>query len=126
MTRTEIENALKDLNQLVLTGKAIDAFDKYYHEEVSMQENHLPPTVSKAANREREKDFFGNITEFRSAEVKGIAVGDNISYVTWHYDYTHREWGVRNYTQVSIQHWKDGKIIREQFYYTPPPPNGSN
>lgn len=117
MTRIEIENALLDLNQLVLSGKAIDAFDKYYHENVSMQENHLPPTVSKAANREREEAFFDNITEFRGAEVRGLAVGDDISYVTWHYDYTHREWGVRNYTQVSIQHWKDGKIIWEQFVY---------
>ena len=56
--------------------------------------------------------------EFRNASVLGVAVGDNISYVTWHYDYTHREWGVRNYTQVSVQHWKDGRIIREQFIYS--------
>jgi hypothetical protein len=25
--------------------------------------------------------------------------------------------GVRDYTQVSIQEWKDGKIIRETFVY---------
>ena len=118
MTRIEIENALKDLNHLVLNGKAMEAFDKYYHNEVSMQENHLPPTVSKAANREREIRFFNDVTQFRGAEVKGLAVGDDISYVTWHYDYTHCQWGVRNYTQVSIQHWKDGKIIHEQFIYS--------
>jgi hypothetical protein len=117
MTRTEIENAIKDLNELVLNGKALEAFEKYYHDDVSMQENHLTPTVSKAANREREKEFFDGITEFRNAKVKGLAVGDNISYVTWEYDYTHREWGLRNYTQVSIQQWKDGKIIHEQFVY---------
>ena len=118
MTRIEIEKALKDLNNLVLNGKAIEAFDKYYHDEVSMQENQLSPMVSKAANREREIQFFNNVTQFRGADVKGLAVGDDISYVTWHYDYTHRLWGVRNYTQVSIQHWKDGKIIHEQFIYS--------
>lgn len=117
MTRTEIENSLKDLNQLVLEGKALEAFEKYYHEDVSMQENHEPPTVSKAANREREKQFFADITEFRNAAVEGVAVGDGISYVTWKYDYTHKDWGVKNYTQVAVQHWKDGKIIREQFIY---------
>jgi hypothetical protein len=118
MTRIQIEEALKDLNNLVLNGQALEAFDKYYHDEVSMQENHLPPTVSKAANREREIQFFNNITEFRGAEVKNLAVGDGISYVTWQYDYTHREWGVRNYTQVAVQQWKDGKIIHEQFIYS--------
>jgi hypothetical protein len=37
--------------------------------------------------------------------------------VIWKYDYTHKEWGTRDYTQVSVQHWKDGKIIHEQFIY---------
>lgn len=117
MNRDQIESAIQELNNMVLAGKAIEAFEKFYHDEVSMQENHLPATISKAANRRREEAFFRNITEFRSAQVKGLAVGDNISYVTWEYDYTHREWGIRNYTQVSVQHWQDGKIIHEQFFY---------
>ncbi|WP_353718345.1 SnoaL-like domain-containing protein [Dyadobacter sp. 676] len=117
MNRDQIESAIRELNDMVLNGKAMEAFEKYYHDQVSMQENHLPATVSKAANRKREEEFFDNVLEFRSAAVKGLAVGDNISYVTWHFDYTHREWGVRNYTQVSVQHWQDGQIIHEQFFY---------
>jgi hypothetical protein len=118
MTRTQIETALTDLNKLVIEGKLMDAFEKYYHDDVSMQENNAAPTVSKSANRERELAFLASITEFRGAEVKGIAVGDSISYVTWHYDYTHKDWGLRNYTQISVQHWKEGKIINEQFIYS--------
>lgn len=117
MTRQQIEESITDLNNLVLQGKSMEAFEKYYHEEVSMQENDQPPTVSKSINRQREQAFFGAITEFRGAEVKGLAIGDNVSYVTWHYDYTHKDWGVRNYTQVSVQHWEEGKIIHEQFIY---------
>jgi hypothetical protein len=117
MTRTQIENSVKDLNNLVLTGKMLEAFDKYYHDDVLMQENDLPPTVTKVANRQREVEFLENVTEFRGAEVKGVAVGDDISVVIWNYDYTHRELGVRNYSQVSIQQWKDGKIINEKFIY---------
>ena len=117
MTRIEIEHSLKDLNQLVLEGKMMEAFEKYYHDEVSMQENSSPATISKTANRARELEFLGNITEFRKAEVKGFGVGDNISFVIWNYDYTHREWGEKNYTQVSVQEWKDGKIIDEKFIY---------
>lgn len=117
MSNTTIEQSLKDLNERVLAGQLLEAFDQYYHDEVSMQENDAPPTVTKAANRQREIEFLENITEFRSAEVKGMSVGDNVSFVIWKYDYTHREWGVRNYTQVSVQYWKDGKIIRERFLY---------
>lgn len=112
-----ISEKIKHLNQLVLDGKLMDAFELYYHDDVTMQENAMPPTIGKAANRERELTFLNSITEFRSASVIDTAVGDNVSFVTWQYDYTHKEWGVRNYQQVSVQHWKDGKIVNEQFFY---------
>ncbi|MEO6667923.1 MAG: SnoaL-like domain-containing protein [Ferruginibacter sp.] len=108
---------LTDLNQLVLDGKMLEAFEKYYHDDVAMQENSNTATIGKEANRMREQIFLENITEFRGAAVLNMAAGDNVSFVEWKYDYTHKEWGMRNYTQVSKQQWKDGKIIHEQFFY---------
>lgn len=117
MTRSQLEQSLHELNKLVSTGNALEAFEKFYHDDVTMQENNDTPTVSKEANRQREIEFFSNVTEFRGAEVKGLGVGDNISFVVWNYDYTHKDWGVKNYSQVAIQEWKDGKIINEKFVY---------
>jgi len=117
MANITIETSVNDLNTLILDGKAMEAFEKYYAEEVVMQENETIPTKGKETNRLRERAFFDNITEFRGASVLSKAVGENVSYVTWHFDYTHKEWGVRNYTQVSAQTWKDGKIVKEQFFY---------
>src|SRR5258706_11482532 len=117
MTQTTIEERIKNLNSLILEGKSMDGFEKYYDDQVVMQENELPPTVGKEANRNRELLFFSNITEFRGAKVLNLSAGENISFVTWHFDYTHKEWGIRNYTQISVQHWKNGKIIKEQFFY---------
>lgn len=108
---------IDDLNDLVLQGRALEAFEKYYHDDVVMQENNSAPTIGKEANRRREIDFFSAITEFRNANPLKVTVGENVTMVQWHYDYTHRDWGVRNYSQVSVQEWKDGKIIREQFFY---------
>jgi hypothetical protein len=112
-----LKEKITELNSLVLSGKALDAFEKFYHNDVVMQENEGAPTVGKVANLQREKQFFANITDFRGAEVKALAIGDNVSTVVWSYDYTHKEWGVRKYTQASVQHWKDGLIIKEQFFY---------
>ena len=112
-----IKEKINHLNQLILEGKALEGFELYYDDEVLMQENENPATIGKELNRQREIDFFGNITEFRGAKAVDVAVGENISYVKWHYDYTHKDWGVRKYTQVSVQHWKDGKIVKEQFFY---------
>jgi hypothetical protein len=117
MTNTTIENSLKDLNRLILNGTAMEGFEKYYDNNVVMQENEMTPTIGKDANRQRELHFFNSITEFRDAKVLGHAIGENMSFVTWHFDYTHKDWGVRKYTQVSVQTWKDGKIVKEQFFY---------
>lgn len=112
----DLRAKLEDLNALVLDGRALEAFERYYHPDVVMQENEQAPTVGKDANRQRETDFFNTITDFRGAAVQAVAVGDDTSTVVWHYDYTHQDWGVRNYTQASVQRWQDGLIIREQFF----------
>jgi hypothetical protein len=117
MTETQIKTSLTDLNALVINGRLIDAFEKYYHEEVEMQENSSPPVKGKDINRKRELEFLSSITEFRNASVRELAINGNTSFVIWSYDYTHKEWGVRKYTQVSVQNWKDGQIIKEQFFY---------
>ena len=105
------------LNKMVLNGEALEAFERFYHEDVEMQENDAPPTKGKAANRQREAEFFSSITEFRSASVREVAVGENVTICEWHFDYTHSAWGVRNYSQVSVQNWQDGLIVRERFFY---------
>ena len=114
---TTLLEKISDLNDLVLQGKALEAFEKYYDDDVIMQENENAPTVGKKANRKREEDFFSAITEFRGAQPLKISVGEETTMVQWHYDYTHNDWGVRNYNQVSVQEWKNGKIIKEQFFY---------
>ena len=109
---------ISDLNDLVMQGKALEAFEKYYHDDVVMQENESPATIGKTANLLRERQFFADITEFRSARPLKVTVGEGVTMVQWQYDYTHTSWGVRNYVQVSVQEWLDGKIIREQFFYS--------
>lgn len=113
----QIKEKIIELNQLILAGKGMEAFEKFYHPNVTMQENEAVPMVGKEPNRKRELEFFNSITEFRDARVNSVAVGEDVSMVEWFFDYTHKEWGVRKYTQVSVQQWQDGQIIKEQFFY---------
>ena len=55
---TTLMEKINDLNNLVVQGKSLEAFDKYYDDEVVMQENENPPTIGKIANRKREEEFF--------------------------------------------------------------------
>ncbi|MGH7909616.1 MAG: SnoaL-like domain-containing protein [Thermodesulfobacteriota bacterium] len=112
-----LKDLVEDLNTMILKGQIMEAFEKYYHYDVVMQENEQTPTIGKAENREREKQFLADLVEFRKAEVKAVAVGDNVTMVEWFFDYTHKEWGKKTYHQVAVQRWKGGRIVHERFYY---------
>jgi hypothetical protein len=117
ITATDLRTNFEDIKSLVLQGKAMEAFEKYYGDDVVMQENEAPATYGKAANRDRELDFFAKLTEFRAAEVKAVAYGDDVIISEWFVDYTHAEWGKVTHDQISVQRWQDGKVIHERFYY---------
>jgi ketosteroid isomerase-like protein len=108
---------ISTINDMILERKALEAFDQFYHDDIVMQENDNPIVEEKAVNRQREEDFFEAITEFRVAQPLKVTIAENITMVEWHFDYTHKDWGIKNYTQVVVQDWKDGKIIKEKFYY---------
>ncbi|MBD1913951.1 MULTISPECIES: nuclear transport factor 2 family protein [unclassified Leptolyngbya] len=116
-TNFDLKTAFEDIKQLVFQGKAMEAFETYYGDDVVMQENEQPATVGKDANRQRELDFFSKVTEFRGIALKQVAFGDNVIISEWSLDYTHADWGDRTYDQVSVQVWQDGKVVHERFYY---------
>jgi hypothetical protein len=118
MTTTSLKENVTALNNMILEGKILDAFEQFYADNVTMQENENPATIGKAACKVNEDAFVNGITAFRNATVKNVLVSDNLTATEWQFDFTHKDWGVRNYTQLSVQRWNDeGKIINEHFYY---------
>ncbi len=113
----DLKTTFEDIKTLVLQGKAMEVFEKYYGDDVVMQENETPATIGKATNRQRELDFFSKVVEFRGLELKNVAYGENVIISEWFVDYTHAEWGKVTHDQVSVQQWKDDKVVHERFYY---------
>ncbi len=66
MNAESFKAAVADLIAKVVGGKALDAFDQYYADDVTMQENEQPPRVGKAACRAFEVDFFSKIKAVRT------------------------------------------------------------
>lgn len=112
-----LKELVNELNQMILQGRTMEAFEKLYDDNVVMQENEEPPTVGKDANRKREEAFLNQLIDLRDVRLHDVAIGDGVTMVRWTYDYTHKEWGTKKYTQVSVQHWRNGRITHEYFYY---------
>jgi len=114
-----IKENVEELNQMILNGEILPAFEKFYAEDIVMQDNETSPREGKSTCRKFEEEFVSNLTEFRGAEVKNVFISEDagVAAVEWFFDYSHKEWGDRKYTQVAVQRWKDGKIVSEKFMY---------
>ena len=114
---SDLRTQVDQLNQMILEGKVLDAFEKFYAEDVVMQDNNYPERVGKDVNRQYEEAFVTGLTEFRGAKVLSSIISDDMAVTEWWLDYSHKDWGTRNYRQLAVQRWKNGKIVEEKFYY---------
>jgi ketosteroid isomerase-like protein len=101
----------------ILAGKLLETFEAYYADDVVMSENRKDERVGKAANREYEQQFVGNVQEFHGAQVGRMLVDGDHAAVEWIFDLTFKGGNRVKMQQVALQTWKDGKIIREDFYH---------
>ena len=112
----------QDLQNMVLSGQLMDAFEKYYHEDVVMVEGTGETTSGKAANRVREEKFLGSIAEFHGAGVEAISANEEtgVSMAEVWMDVTFQHGNRMKMEQVTVQRWKGDEIIHERFYYNMP------
>lgn len=115
-----IKENVKELNDMILQGKMMEAFEKFYADDVVMQENSEEPRVGKDVNREFEKKFMENIEEFHGAKVNVVAFSDDgeTAMSHWDMDITFKGSERKKSSQIAVQKWKDGKIVNERFFHS--------
>jgi len=107
----------EELDQAILTGKALEAFEKFYADDVVMVEGTGETFEGKDVNRRREEEFFGSVEEFHGASIGAKGFGDNVSLAEWVFDVTFKGGSRVKMEQAVVRTWKDGKVVRERFYY---------
>lgn len=115
---TPIQTLDAELNQMILSGQLMDAFERFYGDDVVMQENSLPPTVGKAANRTREQEFLASVAEVHEIGVTSTGVGSNdTTFGLWLIDATYKGGPRVKMEQVTVRRWQDGKVVSERFFH---------
>lgn len=107
----------QELNSMILQGKILESFDKFYADDVVMQENLDAPFNGKAFNRKREADWLASVEQFHGAECIGSAVNGDVSYSEWTLDVAYKGGHRVKMSQVAARRWKNGQIVHERFYY---------
>ena len=116
----DITSNVNELNKMVSEGQTEEAFDKFYANNVSMQENNDEPMVGKDPNREREakaKEMMKGVTEFKT-HVANLAIEGNVSFTEWETEITFEDGKQMKGAQIARSVWNDeGQIINERYFH---------
>jgi len=109
---------ITDIYTLLGQGKAMDAFEKYYHNNCDMILEDGKVVSGKDANRDRELEFFSSVESFNGMEILAINANEETATtsVECTMDVTFKGGNQMVIQQVATQKWDGDHIISERFY----------
>ncbi|MFY0652307.1 MAG: nuclear transport factor 2 family protein [Cyclobacteriaceae bacterium] len=113
-----LKEKTQDIYNMLGQGQLLEAFDKYYADNVVMTEPR-GTYDGKTACRQHEEEFLGMIQEIHGMEVKAIG-SDEEAGVVFHetnMDVTFKDGNRVLMEQTGVQRWENGQIVHERFYY---------
>jgi len=113
------ENVEK-LIELVQRGEFLEAIEKYYAPNATMQENLQPASMRTGlpALLEGERQALARF-HFHQHRAASFVVNANRAAINWIFEVSEQSGKRYVLDEIAYQEWQDGKIIRERFYYDP-------
>lgn len=114
-----LKENVKQLNQMVFQGQILEAFDRFYHPNVVMQENLEAERVGKEANRAYEEQFVGALEAVHGGGIDHVLVDEDqqVAMIESWMDVSFKDGNRVKMAQVAVQQWKEGQVIHERFYH---------
>lgn len=115
---TKLKEKVNALNQLIISGDTIKAMETFYSYDIEMQENEDTPRKGKSVCIEAERDNLQKVKKVESILLDQAFNEDkNVVFSEWKFLVTYKDNNKFMLTEVSVQHWLDGQIVKEKFYY---------
>lgn len=116
----------QQLQKMMADGKTMEAFEKYYHNDVKVVEMPTGEVRNgKNAQRRAIEEWMGSVEAFHDGGVTSVCSDEDHDYSTvesW-MDVSFKDGHRLKMSEVAVQKWKDGQIIEEKFYYQLPGDN---
>lgn len=111
-----IKEAVAEIVNLALSGNGAEAWNRFYHPEVEKTDLDGKSILGFENVLKANHSLLESITEVRIYSHVGSLVQGNRSFIVWDVDFDIAGQGAVKATEVCIQDWQDGKIIRERFF----------
>ncbi len=106
------------LNDLILRGSTLEAMQRFYADEVEMQENEDASKIGLELCLEHEKKNLDKVIRMKSQLLNQAIDYDNqIVMSEWQFIITDKKEQTFKLTEISVQKWRNGKVWQEKFYF---------
>jgi hypothetical protein len=121
----ETQEIAKRLVELCRKGDYEQAHEELYADNVVSIEPEGAPGEQKVVGREglqrKAEQFQDMIEEYHGTEVSDPVVGDRFISLSMSIDATMKGMGRQKMDEICVYEVQDGKIVKEQFFYTVEP-----
>jgi hypothetical protein len=115
---TTLEENIKALNTLITSDNTLKAIDLFYAENVIMQENEDAPRVGKQVCIDHEKKNLDKVKSFKLTILnQAIDALNQVVFNEYYIEFETLKGMKLSMKEVSVQHWENGQIIKEKFYF---------
>ncbi|MBD0333893.1 MAG: nuclear transport factor 2 family protein [Cyanobacteria bacterium Co-bin13] len=104
-----------------------ESYERFYEENVVVQENLQPPRVGRALSIERQRQMNANVQDIHEFKIGAVLVDgftedhplDGHSVIEMHIEITTMDGYRIRVEELGLQTWKEGRIVHERYFYDP-------
>lgn len=119
MSVLKLEQALQ---LMMAQGQMMEAFEKFYADNIVMVEPVGEIRIGKAVNRTFEEQWMSSLKEIHNSGVRALTSNEETGHTcteSW-IDVTFQDGTRMKMEEVSVKKWENGLIVHEKFYYNVP------
>lgn len=110
-----MKDQLKKLDKLIARGEIMNAFEKYFAEDVTTHSDAGDESVGKAQKREFLQGFFGNMHDTNRITLHGNIIDGDTSYSSFTFEFTNLQGENLVWNEIIQRKWKDNLVVDEYY-----------
>ena len=103
--------------ELVRSGQYVEAMERFYADDASMQENSAESRRGLATLIAHEQTALTTVQSIVTKHAELVAHDGDAVVIHWVFIITDKHGVARTLDEIAWQHWRGEKILRERFYY---------
>ena len=110
---------LEDFVTMVEANQHVEAVERFYTPNATLQDNQSFETRGKDKQIENEKNLLLRIKKMYSECIRPYFIKDNYVIIKWHFRFEFKNETFIDIEEIAYQQWNGEQIEKEQFFFDP-------